>query len=154
MFIGGRYPAERLAKSWNTRFSGKEAFNYVHTSGYKIGSIHGHPYRSQRVAFAIYYGRWPENEIDHIDGVRTDNCIKNLRDVWHATNTRNRKRPNTNTSGFMGVSWSKCDAMWCARIKVDGARIFLGNYNDIEEAAAARKAADVKYNFHSNHGRI
>jgi len=67
----------------------EEAF-LSESEGYLSGGHFGHNYSAHRMAWAIYYGKWPELEIDHINGDRSDNRIKNLRDVLHIVNVNNR----------------------------------------------------------------
>ena len=50
-----------------------------------------------------------------------------------------------NTSGYPGVSWSKREQQWRARIKVDGKEKHLGYFNDIDDAIKAKKIAEEKY---------
>jgi len=59
-----------------------------------------------------------------------------------------------NTSGTMGVSWYKDRKKWYARISSDDEVIFLGMFDHKEDAIAARKAAEVKYGYHPNHGKV
>lgn len=67
----------------------KEAFT-TYRLGYLNGSHLGYTYDAHRIAWALYYGAWPEKEIDHWNGDRADNRIRNLRDVSHLENSRNR----------------------------------------------------------------
>jgi len=90
--------------------------------------------------------------IDHISGDTLDNRLDNLRVVDAITNSKNSKRHSNNTSGCSGVSYREYGA-WFAYIVVRGHQIGLGNHSSFEEAVTARKAAEVKYNFHPNHGR-
>lgn len=83
--------------------------------------------------------------VDHINGCRYDNRKQNLRNTSQKYNARNRKAPNNNTSGTMGVSYFKPQNRWKAYIIVDNKQIFLGYYDDIEEAIEARKNAEIKY---------
>ncbi len=109
---------------------------------------------SHRAAWAIYYGEYPKNHIDHINGVRTDNKIINLRDVTRSENQRNMKTHKHNTSGHTGVGFHKKTEKWRANIWKNNKQIHLGLFDDFEGAVAARKSAEKKYNYHPNHGRI
>jgi hypothetical protein len=140
--------------SFNTAWAGKEAFTFVRSDGYRVGSLFNLGYYSHRVVWAIVYGEWPEGQIDHINGVRSDNRFTNLRSVSSFENKRNIKRPVHNTSGTIGVAWEKGTKRWRARIVVDGVRINLGNFDTVEDAAAARKEAEAKHGYHPNHGRV
>ena len=92
-------------------------------------------------------------QIDHENGDRSDNRIANLRDVPPSENMRNVKRHITNTSGHVGVFWYKPRNKWVARITVNYTLHHLGYFTDIADAIAARKAAEIFYGFHKNHGR-
>ena len=153
MFIGGEHSAEHICNRWNSRFADKEAFTASDNNGYKLGRISGRNYKAHRVIWAIFYGEWPNEQIDHISGVRDDNRISELRAVTHAENNKNQKRRSDNTSGVVGVDWCKGDRKWRARIRMSGKVKHIGYFVDFSEAVAARKAAEVEYNFHPNHGR-
>lgn len=137
---------------WRAQRDGKPAFTADNGAGYRVGLVLGRQYLAHRVAWAIYYGEWP-GPIDHINGVRSDNRICNLRAASATLNMRNRKRPTNNTSGALGVSWVASRKKWRAVIKVDGASRFLGHFQSMEEALVARKTADLAFGFHENHGR-
>lgn len=121
--------------------------------GYSRTKIHGRRYQSHRLAWLITYGQWPEGEIDHINGIRSDNRISNLRVVTHQEQCKNMGVPQDNTSGVMGVYWEKKRKKWCAHIKIRGNKRWLGRFTDLADAAAARKKAEQKYGYHSNHGK-
>ena len=141
-------------KSFNSQFANKEAFTFTGRDGYKHGNVlNQRPYLAHRVIWAITYGEWPLNHIDHINGIRDDNRIENLRDVSRSENQKNQKRPAHNTSGAVGVSWANREKKWHAYINIDRRRESLGYFTDLAEAIAARKEAEAKYSFHPNHGR-
>ena len=152
-FTDGRYPAARSAASWNTRYAGKEAFTSIDGTGYRQGSIFNHMHRAHRVIWRIVHGVWPQ-DTDHINGIRTDNRIVNLRNVSRTENMRNAARPNTNTSGSIGVGWDRSSGKWQAQITVDGRNRHLSYFSDKADAIAARKAAEIEHGFHENHGRL
>lgn len=140
-------------KTWNTRFSGKEAFIYTDKDGYKNGGIFGVLYRAHRVIWAMETGAWPVDQIDHEDHDRSNNRFKNLREATHMENGWNQSIHVSNTSGTAGVHLNKALQKWRARITIHGKRISLGYFLDIEDAANARKEAEIKYGFHENHGK-
>jgi hypothetical protein len=100
----------------------------------------------------MHYGVWPTQLIDHINGDSSDNRIVNLRQTTQSENNRNRRITDKNTSGYVGVY--KRGAKWCAQISVNGKNMHLGAYDTIEQAANARKQAEIDYGYHENHGRI
>ncbi len=83
-------------------------------------------------------------EVDHWNRNRTDNRTENLRAVPPRINKLNVGLNYRNTSGYPGVQWDKTRGKWFAQIGVRGRSIFLGRYTDVEEAAAAYKAALAK----------
>lgn len=137
---------------WNTCFAGKDALATPTIGGYRHGRIFYKQYKAHRVIWALVYGEWPE-EVDHINGVRADNRLANLRAVTRSENMRNKKRHRNNTSGVVGVSWDEPDAKWRVQIQAEGCRIHLGLFSDFNAAVAARNKADKQYGFHKNHGR-
>lgn len=110
-------------------------------------------YMAHRVAWLLYYGSWPTMLIGHEDGDGRNNRISNLRLVTNSQNAKNVKKVPSK-SGHTGVRWHSIGKKWNARIKADGVEHSLGLYDDIEDAIAARKAAEVKYGFHPNHGKV
>lgn len=144
---------ERYCGRWNTKHAGKPAFATVTRDGYRCGRIFGRAYLTHRVAYAIHHGKWPDKQIDHISGVKTDNRIVNLRDVSPTENLRNAAMPSNNTSGVCGVYWHKCSGKWRGMIRAHGKLCHLGLFEKFDDAVAARAAAEVKYGYHPNHGR-
>lgn len=149
----GRHSRAHSAAKWNGQYAGTQALTAVEPCGYLHGDVLNMRHKAHRVAWAIYYGRWPDRHLDHINGDPADNRICNLREVTPAENMRNQKMNSANKSGVMGVSWSKPHSKWSAQIKVNRRKIHLGLFHNIEEAAAVRKAAERRYGFHPNHGR-
>lgn len=148
-----RMSQARLCAEWNDRYAGQEAFSTEHGRGYLSGDLLGVKYKAHRVAWAIYHGAWPQFGIDHIDGDPSNNRIENLRSVPQSVNGKNQKLPRNNTSGNIGVWWSKRYERWFALIIVNGRRIHLGTHHSEASAVNARKAAEVRFGFHPNHGR-
>lgn len=89
LFNGDKYPKDREAKRWNTVWVGREALNADQGRGWLAGTIFRRRCKAHRAAWAIHYGAWPNGEIDHINRVRADNRIENLRVVTHIENCRN-----------------------------------------------------------------
>jgi len=123
-----------------------------HSAGYLTTMIDGKNYFLHRLAF-VMMGIEPVGVVDHINGDPRDNRFANLRLTPQVTNTRNAKRPKSNTSGTVGVGWDPRRERWCAQIMVNRRRIHLGRYVNKEDALRARKAAELEYGFHPNHGR-
>ncbi|WP_028711063.1 HNH endonuclease signature motif containing protein [Paracoccus pantotrophus] len=145
-----RFNAETQARQWNTRYAGKEAFTSVGADGYLKGTISGVYYLAHRVIWKMETGDDPD-EIDHISGVKTENRFANLRDVSRGENAKNLAVRSDNRFGISGVY--RRGKTWWAHIRHDGAMRHLGTFKTKEEAIAARKAAEVAFGFHPNHGR-
>jgi len=125
----------------------KDALGYLHVE------FNGKKLKLHRVCYALYHGRDPyPMQCDHINHDRADNRICNLRLVTHQENARNQKKRKTNTSGHCGVHFKKERQKWQARICTNKKERHLGYFTNKAEAIAARKAAEIKYGFHENHG--
>jgi len=120
--------------------------------GYVIASFYGKQYRLHRLIMLWLNGSLPD-EVDHINGVRSDNRLCNIRNVNSIDNARNHELAVNNKSGITGVHFCSKVGKWRAGIRYNGKDIFLGQYYIIEEAANARRAAEVEYGYHANHGR-
>jgi hypothetical protein len=138
--------------AWNSRWAGKRAMTAKNELGYLHGPLLGRKFKAHRIAWAIETGEWPPL-IDHINKCPSDNRLCNLRPSSKMDNAKNQKLPSRNTSGVLGVCWDKSRNLWEAKIKTDGKLVHLGRFVTLEEAAAARAAANVKYGFSENHGR-
>lgn len=123
-------------------------------NGYFVIRFKGRKYMAHILAWLYHYGEWPSGEIDHINHNRLDNRISNLRVVSRAENGRNQSICSRNKSGVCGVYMNKSMGKWHAQIRVDGKAIHIGYFDDINDAAAARKKAEEKYGFHENHGNM
>jgi hypothetical protein len=138
--------------------AGKEAFTTVNTRGYKATTFRPRngpatTLSAHRAAWAIHYGEFPSGIIDHINGDKTDNRIKNLRDVTNAENARNSALGRKNKSGVLGVFVHKQTGKWCAQISAFGKHVGLGLFSSQSDAIIARKAAERVLGYHPNHGR-
>jgi len=147
---------ERSIKIWNTRFSGKECGTINSTTGYrqfafkfngKTQFIDAH-----RLAWFVINGNVPLGEIDHIDRIKLNNRIENLRDVPACINQRNSPMQRNNTSGVTGVNWHKIAKKWRAEVKVNSKRIYLGLFSDILEAKSVVNKFRLDHEFSITHG--
>lgn len=137
-------------KIWNKRFAGKLAGSW--RQGYRIICIMGVNYPAHRLAWLYIHGAFPPGEVDHISHDRSDNRLENLRVVSTAQNAKNRKLYCGNRTGTPGVRFDESRGKWIALISHSGRRHNLGRYETLHEAVAARKAAEVKFGYHANHG--
>lgn len=119
-----------------------DAAGYIQIS-LAVGSVH----KGHRVAWAIHYGEWPVGPIDHINGIRNDNRIENLREVDHQTNCQNVRigSMKNKSTGFLGVHIAKSKKNpYRAKIMYEGKQYHLGGYATPEEAHAAYVEAKRK----------
>jgi hypothetical protein len=103
-------------------------------------------YLCSRLAYYIYHGVDPlEKQVDHINGNRLDNRIKNLRLATGRQNSCNKALSKRNTSGVTGVRWAKREKKWIAYITANGKMNHLGYFINKEDAIQTRREAEVKY---------
>lgn len=139
------------AKQWNARFSGSVAGSF-NNKGYINIEIDSKSYKAHRLAWFYVNGQFPDGDIDHINHVKSDNRLSNLRVVTNQQNCMNRSMTDLNTSGAVGVHWCKTNSKWVASIGLNGKRLTLGKFKDKSKAISVRKKAEVEFNFHKNHG--
>ena len=93
---------------------------------------------------------------DHIDGDTLDNRRTNIRRVTRTQNAMNQAASRSSTTGVKGVSWSKRKRRYIAHIRTGGRDVRLGYFRTLEEARAARRAADAahfgKYSYEASRG--
>lgn len=152
MFSDGIHTAGRSAAQWNAKHARMRAFTADNCGGYKHGKIFGRGHLAHRVIWAMQTGKWPDDQIDHINGIRHDNRLVNLRVVSNAENCRNQRLRCDNNSGAAGVNWNEPTGKWRARIHVAGKSIHLGLFIRRVDAITARASAEIVYGFHENHG--
>lgn len=111
--------------------------------GYIKIKIFGKSYLAHRLAWFFVHGVWPEEEIDHINRVRNDNRIENLRSILKRQQQQNMKLTTKNTSGFVGVSQRK-NGKWRAHITIMNKFIALGVFDTPEQASKAYVMAKTK----------
>lgn len=103
--------------------------------GYIDIGIDGERYLAHRLAWLIETGEFPKEQIDHINCVKNDNRIANLRCVSNSVNQQNKKTAsNKNSSGLLGVSWMERAKKWKAQIQLNKSVIYLGLFEDKEQA--------------------
>ena len=126
--------------TWNVRRSGKTPAGSVAGSydayGYIQIRISPFRYKAHRLAWFYVNSEWPKFCIDHINGVRDDNRIANLRDVTNQINIQNKRSP-TGSNLYLGCSFNKSKNKWQAKIKLNGKYIHLGWFGDPDDASAA-----------------
>lgn len=125
---------------------GERAGNFNVATGYRTVMVSYKAYYEHRLAWAFVHGKFPRRGmvVDHINGKRDDNRIKNIRVTLQADNMRHRTRLNTNnTSGVNGVSYDRERRKWHAAIMVNRKTIHLGRFNTLVGAKAMREQFHV-----------
>ena len=133
--------------------TGTKKIKPILSSSYRQARVKGTKFSVARLIWMWVYGQDPKNMwIDHINGNKTDNRIKNLRLVSPIENARNMRLYKTNKTGVAGIDMYK--GKYRVRIKINKNEIFLGYYEDLDEAIDVRKKAEQHFGFHKNHGNF
>lgn len=113
---------------------------------YVLCRIKGREYQLHRYIMGLgFYDVEKDIIVDHIDGNTLDNRKSNLRIIHRRHNPKNTAMYNNNTSGYKGVSWHKDRKKWQVAIQVDKNNIYLGIFDNLDEAVKVRKEAEIKY---------
>lgn len=150
-FEDGKYPKEREWKRWNSRH-GLKHISTLDKTGYIKVDLFGSSYLLHRIIWLYMTGEWPD-QVDHIDGNRSNNSWDNLRSVTIAENNRNAKIRKDNKSGVCGVYFKKRLNKWISSISIDGKTKHIGCYDSLEEAEESRIKNQKLLKYHHNHGR-
>jgi len=116
----------------------------LRSHGYLTTSYDYKQYYIHRLAWFLHHGNQPEY-IDHINGIKTDNRLANLRNCSNSQNNMNVGKMSNNTSGHTGVYWIKDRKSWKAVITVNYKTIYLIMSKDKDTVINARKQAEIKY---------
>jgi hypothetical protein len=133
----------RIRSDQSDKFQPRPLGGNVGDGQYVTVMFKGRVLQGHRVAWFLHYGTDADGFIDHINGVRTDNRIINLRSVTHQQNCLN-SRPKT-AGRLKGAQFSTARGVYQSSIRVGARRVFLGNFSTEVEAHEAYVAAAVKY---------
>ena len=114
-------------------------------SGYLGICIGPKRWQAHRIAWALHTGAWPKDQIDHINGIKTDNRACNLREATNSQNGKNLKLSKANKTGVAGVCWSERYQNYRVYIKVDHKQKYLGTFKNFDDAVKSRHEAEYKY---------
>lgn len=131
------YNAETGVLTAKVNFSGRQAGSVIGSQtwqGYYAFSLFGKKCFAHRLAWLLHYGEWPSQPIDHINGIKTDNSIRNLRLCSLSQNQFNKPTQKNNTTGVKGVYWNKRDKRYVASVQFNGKKYSAGHHKDIESA--------------------
>ena len=143
----------RVMNKCNTQYAGKVAGCLDDKGcGYILLHIYEERFLAHRVIWEMINGSIPKGmQVDHINHIRNDNRIENLRLVSKQCNQKNLSMNKRNKTGISGVTINK-HGKYFAQIGVRGKTTSLGYYDNIFDAACARKAAEINLLYHKNHG--
>lgn len=125
---------------------------YLRKDGYIVLTLYGKQQLAHRVAWYMTYNEWPSLSIDHINCIKTDNRVANLRLATTQENLQNKKRPHKgrHEGAVLGVYPLKGGLRWIARIGKDGKSLSLGTFGSQDEAREAYLTAKKKLHPFSN----
>lgn len=113
--------------------AGAEA-GYLHKS---VGYVRVHLFRKEylvhRLGWFLHHGVWPKEQLDHINHIRHDNRLENLREATHRQNNQHKAIFNKGVTFRKGAKFDS----WVAQTSVSGKKIGLGSYRTREEAEKA-----------------
>ena len=140
---------------WKSKRNGikpnKQA-GWLSENGYWCIKVNKQIFRRHRIVFAMHHGFMPEF-IDHINGIKNDDKIENLREATKTQNQYNTKLRKNNTSGVKGITWHKRIEKWAIQITVNKKKHHIGYFDDIELAELVIQEARNKYHKEfANHG--
>lgn len=121
----------------------------VAKDGYVVIQLERKQYRAHQLAWLYVHGEFLTRQLDHINRVRSDNRLVNLRKVTLSQNSQNQVLTRKNTSGYRGVCWDKSRNMWRADIGVNRKRKYLGHYETKEIAAKVYAKAAAALHTHN-----
>ena len=128
-----------------------QQFGTFNHDGYRQGVIYGKHYLEHRLVWLLHYGLWPKNQLDHINGIKHNNRIENLRECTQSQNQFNRKGLSGTSSQYKGVSLCKKTRKWRAKAWRHGKEKSLGYFKT--ELEAAKVYDDFTKEFHGDYHR-
>jgi HNH endonuclease len=141
------YDAETGELRWRERRGGGVPWavaGRIHRLGYRAIQLDGKMYVAHRLAWLYVHGEWPAHQLDHINRVKDDNRIENLRQCNNSQNLANRSHFRNNKCGLKGVS-PATKGRWRAQIQVRGRYIHIGYFKTPQEASVAYRAAALHH---------
>lgn len=126
------------------RKKGSQAGTLTH-DGYIRIFVNRKAIMAHRLAWLLHYDEMSDMQIDHINAIKSDNRISNLRLCSHSQNQANKALQRNNKSGYKGVHWNKKARKWVSRICIDGKKVDLGFFDKPEEGSIVYNQAADKY---------
>jgi len=105
----------------------------INKKGYVVIKCYGYTQKAHRLAFLYMNGEFPKLDVDHINGIKSDNRWENLRDVTKSVNLQNQRKPQViNKLGLLGVNEQA--GRYKAQICINGKKKHIGMYSTPQEA--------------------
>ena len=151
----GDYQVSNRGRVMSLKFGREKILKGCTAGAYRIIDLYNgkgegrNVYYVARLVVQYFLPDWDENlEVDHINGVKTQNNIENLRMVTHKENQRSFQTKRRGCSSkYRGVTWSKQRQKWLVKIKVDGKSKHVGYFYDEDEAARTYDKAAIENGF-------
>lgn len=124
----------------------------TYADGYSNITIDKHIYRAHRLVWLYCFQEWPSEHLDHINGIKNDNRLDNLREASNIENSYNIKAHKDSSTGIKGIYFNKANNNYRAQIRYNGKTISLGSFKTPEEASLAYniKAKEIHGEFYNN----
>lgn len=117
---------------------------YLNNKTYWKTSFRKKTYFNHRIIFLMHHGYLPKT-IDHVNGIKTDNRIENLREVTTSQNQHNRKINSNSKTGIKNVFWCSQSGKWSVVLTVNKEHHCIGYFDNLEIAKIAAVEARNKY---------
>jgi hypothetical protein len=130
-------------QQWNQKI-GAEAGSYDQ-KGYRKIMVDRVRVTSHVLAWMYVYGVWPSAHVDHINMVKDDNRIANLREANDSQNKANCPAYKNNPTGLKGAYWYPKTQTWVSKIRKDNKLVHLGAFQTAEQAHEAYSNAVRNY---------
>lgn len=121
-------------------------------SGYRHIIFDNKKYPEHRLIWFYVHGKFPDGQIDHINHIRDDNRLCNLREVSHSENARNRTKNKSSRVQEVGIWYCKRRKRYIAEITLNQKKVYQRSFENIDDAIQARKQKAKELGFHDNHG--
>lgn len=132
-------------------FEGDRAGSLAIATGYRTIQLFECNYKEHQLIWFLVHGIWAEI-VDHINHIRDDNRLINLRAVTAAQNARNQSQRKGTITGYQGIWRCRRRNKWVAEITRDRKKVWQRTFDDIAEARLRRAEALLQHDFHENHG--
>jgi hypothetical protein len=131
-----------------------KALKAINSCGYITVRVFSKSYVAHRLAFLYMTGEFPAGEVDHINGLRSDNRWCNLRLASKSDNLCNAKAHSSNKLGIKGIHFNKLERKYKTQVRKQGYKTITGTFETLEEAIAFVQESRIKlHKEFTNHGQ-